>query len=54
MNIWHESEMEKLFGALLCNFSIESVAEMLDRDEDDVRTQIARLGYSERSVESLH
>ena len=54
MSIWHESETEKLIRALLCNFSIEWVAEMLDRNEDDVRAQIARLGYSEPSVESLH
>jgi hypothetical protein len=54
MEIWRESEIEQLTGALLCEFSIDFVAEMLDRDEDDVRTQIARLGYFQAPLETLH
>jgi hypothetical protein len=54
MDIWRESEIEKLIAALLCEFSIDFVAEMLDRDEDDVRTQIAWLGYFQAPLETLH
>jgi hypothetical protein len=54
VSIWRESEIEQLTGALLCEFSIDFVAEMLDRDEDDVRAQVAGLGYFLASPETLH
>lgn len=54
MNAWTDAEVEQLISALLCEFSIEWIAEVLDRDEDDIREEIAKLGYTQRSVETLH
>jgi hypothetical protein len=54
MTAWQESEIEQLVEALLCELSIEWVAEAIDRHEGDVRIQIARLGYTQRVVETLH
>ena len=54
MTAWHESEIEQLIEALLCESSIEWIAETIDRNERDVRIQIARLGYTQGLVETLH
>jgi len=54
MDLWHESEIEQLIEALLCDFSVEWIVETLQRSEDDIRMQIARLGYVQGSTETLH
>jgi hypothetical protein len=54
MTLWHESEIEQLIEALLCEFSLEWLVETLQRAEDDIRIQIARLGYVSDSANTLH
>jgi hypothetical protein len=54
MDLWHESETEQLIEALLCEFSVAWIVETLQRTEDDIRIQIARLGYVQGSAETLH
>jgi hypothetical protein len=54
MKLWHESEIEQLIEALLCEFSLEWLVETLQRAEDDIRIQIAKLGYVSDSANTLH
>lgn len=54
MNLWHESEIDQLIEALLCEFSLEWLVETLQRGEDDIRIQIAKLGYVSDSANTLH
>ena len=54
MDLWHESEIEQLIEALLCEFSVEWIVETLQRTEGDIRIQIARLGYVQGSANTLH
>jgi hypothetical protein len=54
MSPWHQSEIELLIEALLCEFAFEWIVETLRRTEDDIRIQIARLGYLQGSAATLH